>query len=303
MDRRSVLVDAFATQPHYRDHITPIWNQIFPLDRGVFARNAGQLAGRTNPVVVAGYLDLFLVRDRPVIFVEHGAGQTYSGRAPAHPGGRGREAVRLFICPSERVAELNRTAYPNTPAVAVGAPTMDYYHHRPPRPEAGVVAVAFHWNAQVCPESRSAFLHYRNVLGSLARERQVIGHGHPRIEEPLRKFYAKVGIPWVSLDEIYRRAEVLVVDNSSIGWEFLSLDRPVVWLNAPWYRRSVEHGMRFWELADSGVQVDEPGELSFAVSEALMDTRRVRRHEVIEQVYFACDGKASLRAADAIAAL
>jgi hypothetical protein len=298
---RNVQVDAFASQSHYRDHLTPIWESLYPLNRGTFASSPAEI--EANPVMVAGYRDLFMVKDRPVILVEHGAGQVYgSGKIAAHAGGRGRTSVRLFICPSERVAELNRQAYPEAASIAVGAPTMDIYHRQPPKPDAGVVGIAFHWNAQVCPESRSAFLHYRGVLSRLARAREVIGHGHPRIAASLKRFYPKVGIRWASLDEVYRRAEVLVVDNSSVGWEFMSLDRPVVWLNAPWYRRGVEHGMRFWEFADSGIQVDEPEDLDFAVAEALMDTtpQQRRRHEVIEQVYAATDGHAAERAARAI---
>lgn len=280
-----------------------MWEQVYPLDRGVFATKAWELNGRTNPVIVAGYSDLEQVRDRPGILIEHGAGQTYGTPNSAYPGGRNRHSVRLFICPSERVADLNRAAYPDASYAVVGAPTMDVYHRSPPKPEPGVVAFAFHWDALGCPESRSALRHHAKALPLIAREREVIGHGHPRAAAKLRPLYARCGIPWVSLDEVYRRASVMVVDNSSVGWEFLSLDRPVVWLNAPWYRRDIEHGLRFWSFADSGVQVDHPGELVFGITEALMDTHQRRRREVIEQVYAACDGKAAMRAAEAIAAL
>lgn len=253
-------------------------------------------------MIVAGYRDILAVKPRSVVLAEHGSGQSYGGRTPAHPGGRNRETVRLFICPSERVAEQNRQAYPQTPAIAVGAPTMDRFHRHPSEPEAGVVAVAFHWNALTAPEARTAFPHYRNAVVELAKERTVIGHGHPRVEKALRTFYEASGIRWASLDEVYRRAAVLVVDNSSIGWEFMSLDRPVVWLNAPWYRRRVSYGMRFWDLADSGVQVDEPQDLSAAVTEALLDLpeQRRRRREAVAQVYAHTDGHAAERAARAI---
>jgi hypothetical protein len=251
-------------------------------------------------VIVAGYRDLLSVKPRPVILLEHGAGQTYGGGNPAHPGGRNRGTVALFICPSDRVAELNRARYPETPAVVVGSPVMDQHHRYPARPESGVVAVAFHWNALTAPEARSAFPFFGDAVADLARERTVIGHGHPRIEKTLRRFYATHGITWVSLDEVYRRAEVLIVDNSSVGWEFLSLDRPVIWLNPPWYRKSVDYGLRFWEYADSGVQVDDPADLSFAVTEALVDTRRARRREVVSEVFAYTDGRASERAARAI---
>jgi len=293
-------LDALASLPHYHAHVSAVWNELYPMRRGLFADDPREIAGRDNPVIVAGYRDWLAVKPRPVILLEHGAGQTYGGRTPAHPGGTGRESVALFICPSDRVAALNRARYPNTPAIVVGSPVMDRYHRYPARAEPGIVAVAFHWNALVAPESRSAFPYFAKAVAELAKERTVIGHGHPRVEQQLRHFYAAHGITWVSLDEVYRRAEVLIVDNSSVGWEFLSLDRPVVWLNAPWYRKNVEYGLRFWEYADSGVQVDDPADLPFAVTEALLDTHRSRRREVVSEIYAYTDGRASERAARAI---
>lgn len=293
-------VDALATLSHYRAHVTAVWNEIYPLRRGVFASDPRELVGRTNPVIVASYSDLLAVKPRQVVFLEHGAGQTYGGATPAHPGGRNRESVSLFICPSERVAELNRKRYPDTPAIVVGSPVMDYWHRYPAKPEQGTVALAFHWNSLVAPEARSAFPHYQAVLADLAAERRVLGHGHPRIAPVLQRRYAESRIPWVPLEDVYQRAEVLVVDNSSVGWEFLSLDRPVVWLNAPWYRKNVNYGMRFWEFADAGVQVDDPADLSFAIAEALLDVQRNRRREVVPEIYSYTDGRASERAARAI---
>ena len=293
-------VDALASLPHYRAHITAVWNEIYPLRRGIYASNPRELSGRTNPVIVASYSDMLAVKPRPIVFLEHGAGQTYGGATPAHPGGRNRETVVLFICPSERVAARNRARYPDTPAIVVGSPVMDYWHRYPARPEPGTVAVAFHWNALTAPEARSAFPHYADAVAALAKERLLLGHGHPRIERLLRDFYAKHGITWVPLDDVYQRAEVLVVDNSSVGWEFMSLDRPVVWLNAPWYRKNVNYGMRFWEFADAGVQVDDPADLSFAIAEALLDGQRSRRREVVPEIYAYTDGRASERAARAI---
>jgi hypothetical protein len=273
---------------------------LYPLRRGIFTGDPRDLEGRTNPVIVAGYRDLLSANPRPVILLEHGAGQTYGGGTPAHAGGRNRGNVRLFICPSDRVAEMNQARYPHVPAAAVGTPVMDIHHRHLVRPEAGTVGVAFHWNALTAPEARTAFPYFADSIVRLSRERTVIGHGHPRMERFLRDFYARNGITWVPLDDLYRRAEVLVVDNSSVGWEFLSLDKPVVWLNAPWYRKDVEYGLRFWEFADAGVQVDAPEELPFSVAEALVDLQRSRRHEVVPQVYAYTDGRASERAARVI---
>lgn len=294
-------VDALATKSHYREHMQPVWD-LLP-ERGVFADR--QLTG-DGPVMVAAGIDYVSVKNRPVILMEHGAGQSYSGSHAAYAGGSQRESVVLFICPSEAVAKKNRKRYPNVPAVAVGSPKMDPWHLGARKPDSELVAVCFHWDCITCPESRWAFPHYAEAVRQLAQERPVIGHAHPRVYPQLAKWYVNNGIePVSSLDEVFARASVMVADNTSAAWEFMSLDRPVVWLNAPWYRRRANHGMRFWDFADSGVQVNEPGELSFAIAEALMDTtpQQRRRREVIQQVYERTDGKAALRAAEAIAAL
>ena len=56
-------------------------------------------------------------------------------------------------------------------------------------------------------------------------------------------------------DEVMERSTLYICDNSSTLYEFASTGRPVVVLNAPWFRRDIEHGLRFWEHADVGVSV------------------------------------------------
>lgn len=290
------MIEFLASQPHYREHLQPIADEL----GGTFVSRLEASYGK-GLLVVASQRDLFVGR-RPAVFVEHGAGQTYSDANPGYPGGEHRENVRLFVCPSERVADLNRQRYPEARYAVVGCPKLDRYAGR--RLHGQEVAVAFHWPCGVSPEAGTAYPHYSGALyGLVSRFGRVLGHGHPRVMDALTGPYRAAGIePVLSLEEVFERASVLVVDNSSIGWEAMALGIPVVWMNAPWYRRHVEHGLRFWEFADAGVQVNEPEELIDGIEEALVDIPQVRerRREAVEAIYGSVDGKAAHRAALAI---
>ena len=268
------------------------------------------LRTRPGPLVVASVGDARTAdkTGRPVAFCEHGAGQSYSSRHASYAGGQGgRRNVRLFLCPNEQAAERNRRAYPGVPAVVIGCPKLDAWHREPPPPrrEPPVVALSFHWPCEVCPETLWAFPHYRKGLGTVARDPrwQLIGHGHPRALSALRGHYATLGVEVVEqFAEVVARADCYVCDNSSTMFEFASLGRPVVVLNAPWYRREVEHGLRFWEAAGVGVQCSEPEDLPEAIATALQDApeRRAAREAAVALAYAYTDGRAAQRAAKAI---
>jgi len=315
------VIDAFASEGHYAAHLQPIWEELqgrgtfwacgTALDRLDLARLDPRPCRRPTAddrrVVVASYRDLWMLQGTGHVLVEHGAGQTYSNRSASYSGGHGREAVGLFVCPSECVADRNRRRYPGALAAAVGVPALDAWH-RGDRPlgDGSTVAVSFHWNATVAPEARSAYPHFRSALMALAGQYRVIGHGHPRVFEQLRPIYERCGIePVADFSKVLDRAAVYVCDNSSTIFEFASTGRPVVLLNAPWYRRDVEHGLRFWEMADVGVQVNEPEDLAAGIAWALEDEPRIaeRRAAIVQQVYVATDGKAARRAAEVIEAL
>lgn len=177
----------------------------------------------------------------------------------------------------------------------------------PDLPEGTVVAFSFHWENPLVPESRSALAHYRRHLGPLigairASGGEVIGHGHPRAWGALWRLWKELGVEAVpELDAVFGRASVFVADNTSALYEFASLDRPVVVLNAPWYRRDVEHGLRFWETIP-GIQVDDGTDLLDAVAEAVADPPYLSavRRDAVARTYASTDGHASERAVRAI---
>jgi len=310
---------AYASRPHYLAHLGAVWDALgapqpvaVPRELLGYAERSGRAAqpvtrGR-GPCVVAGYVDLFRARRLgygPFAMLQHGAGQSYHGDPrsagnPHYAGGRDHEDVRVFVVPGPDPARRWAERYPAAKVVVVGNLTP-----LPAREgEAGkVVAVAFHWPCGLVPETRSAWRDFRTALPAIAARWTVLGHWHPRWGDLLRREYDRLGIePVADLREVARRADLLVADNSSALFEWAETGRPVVVLNGSRYRKDAHHGLRFWEAATVGVQVERPESLEAAVGLGLLDPRglRAERARCVGIVY----GAGSARpAAEAIAAM
>lgn len=272
---------------------------------------------------------------RPLVFVEHGAGQTYDGDPaaadnPCYPGGTGLERVVLFLAPNQDVAQRWRARYPQAPAVVVGCPKLDAWHSgaaagavtplrkaEPERtaapghgPGVAVVALSFHWDCHLIPETTSAWPHWDPALAPLVAAAarsgwELWGHGHPRLWGRIERRWRALGVRLVpELADVLDHASLLVIDNSSAAYEFASLDRPVLSLNAPWYRRHVEHGLRFWSHVP-GLALDDPRDLVDGIELALSDPPMAKalRARASERVYAQRDGHAAQRAVAALAEL
>lgn len=282
----------------------------------------------SRPVLVAGFADMQRVNPSPVVLLEHGAGQAYVDTdSGSYSGGAGWERARLFLCPNEAVARRWRATY-RAPAVVVGCPKLDRWHHgarysaqnfarnRPldsleglePVQRRPTVAITFHWECSIVPETRSAWQHYDRSLPDLVTWAEqagveLLGHGHPRLWGKIERRWRRLGVePVEHFADVLERADLLVGDNTSALPEFASTGRPVLWLNAPWYRRDVDHGGRFWTWPQGQVCVDEPGELPERILQALADPppARLSRSRMVQRVYPLRDGQAAERAADAI---
>lgn len=334
------LVDAIACERQFIDHLAPVWRLLPPQHRGRFLTDAALVEHARARGVEAEAIDAGTLRRtslppkadpgpgpaafvvsigdtkigrrlgyRRFTFMEHGAGQAYLGdpsaiRHPSFAGGDDREDVELFLVPNEYSADLWRRAYPGARVELVGCPRLDELPARQPGP-GPVVAVSFHWPARVIAEADTALGHYFPAMARLAAAHTVIGHAHPKgdWQERMARYYRRWGIEFVAdFDEVCRRADVYVCDNSSTLFEFAATGRPVVVLNSPTYRRNVHHGLRFWDAADIGIQVDRPEDLVDAVTEAIVDppARQAARAAALELVYPLRSG-APLRAAAAIA--
>jgi hypothetical protein len=295
-----MLVDTLSSAPHYRSHSIPLWDALQVDMRGDrFDLDTSGRSKRTDgsrAVLVASARDMghaWMRGYRRIALMEHGAGQSYTGfDNSGYPGSPGRDFIGLFLSPNEGAAAKDRAAYPRARVEVIGDPVLDTL----PRglvdlwtgsaadvsdalerdlygtDDDPVVAISFHWNWTRLPELTSAAPHFLSALPELARRWKVIGHAHPRMIDQLEPIYERCGIEVVrSFEEVCRRASVYACDNSSSIFEFASTGRPVVLLNAPWFRRDVEHGLRFWAAAGVGRQVDRPEELAEVIECSLSE--------------------------------
>jgi hypothetical protein len=337
------VIDFVACEPQFVDHAAPVWHSMSPEIRGRFlvagelvdraaakgitaepidacALRAGTPPPRAQPgdgptAFVVSIGDTKVARRlgyRRFAFMEHGAGQAYTaqpginGRNPSYAGGVDREDVGLFLVPNEYSATLWRAAYPDAEVRLVGCPKLDDLPARDLDGPSPVIAISFHWPAFVAPEAGNALGTFLPALGELARRYQVIGHAHPKGDWPERmeRIYRRSGIEFVrDFDDVCRRADVYVCDNSSTLFEFAATGRPVVVMNDVSWRRNVRHGLRFWAAAHVGVNVDRADGLLDAVAVALEDRaeQRANRSDALDIVYPYRTGGAA-RAAEAIAA-
>ena len=279
--------------------------------------HSGQMRGLPVEVIESEFIG-----DHPVIGIETTSGtliaegfashNSYRGDPASashgsYAGGAGLDNVRLFIVPGERSAAAWRERYPDTPVAVVGCPKLDKWVGVPPAKEQ-TVAFTWHWENLLVQETMSARTHYADRLPEvLAMVKELgwtaIGHWHPRDRHGAAR-WTRLGIePVASADEVFRRASVLVADNTSLLYEFAATRGPVLCLNAPWYRRSVEHGMRFWDLLPARRYIDDADDLIAAfviLFHGETNAQRALRVMDASRVYAHLDGKSSDRAAKAI---
>lgn len=329
-----MTLDFFAQRQHYIDHLAPIWNALPPERRRLFHTTEdlasyawhslhdarvvmvdGYTPSGNNPILCAAYGDMSRAArnpERKIITIEHGTGHGFGTAAyPNATKGR-RDLVDLALMPNEYTARLSR-AVRSTRCEVIGTPKMDEWlygqdpsiFYKGPRSNPPVIAIAFHWGDRHAnpPESGSAFEHYQGILAELAKRYKVIGHGHPLESPACRQIFEEAGIEWVSnLREVFHRADILVNDLSSILYEFIVLGKPVIVLNAPWFRRDVQWGIRFWDYSDAGINVEGPDELFAALDRTIAEYGTIcaqERRQAIADLY-PYPGYSAQRAADVL---
>ena len=329
------MIDAIACESHFLDHLAPVWLALPPEVRGRFIVDAKLLDRAAMRGIEAEPLDADLIRRTPqkpprfdgtpalvasigdtkvgrrlgygpFVRLEHGAGQGYIGeRSGSYAGGPGNSDAALILVPNTYSADLWRNAYPGARVEIVGSPRLDGLPARDASGTPPVLALAFHWPGQ--GYAGTAFGDFRNVLPALADRYTVIGHQHPnwlgrKYPGPPSRYYAQLGIEYVpEFEDICRRADLYIADNTSTSFEFAATGRPVLLLNARWWSRKFGHGGRFWDWAHVGANVDRPEDLMSGVERALIDgpNEQTDRADALSLVYGVRSGGATL-AADAI---
>jgi len=301
-------VDFLSTEGHYNDHLQPIWDALPESAKGSWYQHAAPPEPTGNVTLVCSVGNLRLLKGAPAIYMEHGSGYSYINQAgerfhPSYAGSSARSNVILFLNNHEIVHSLNKKAHPKTPGVIVGTPKMDAWAGLTWETPADPLAVySTHWNCKVVPETRSAHKEFRWALRPDKWDERFTwnGHAHPRAWPIVQTDYKNFYIPTIrQFSDVLDQGSVYVADTTSTLYEFAYTGKPVVVLNASFYRRDVNHGLRFWDYVP-GIQVDTWQDVPGAVIRALDGEGENERARAVDVVYPVRDGTSAARAAAAI---
>lgn len=297
------MLDFYAREPHHKIHAQAIAD-------GFGVQVTDDLKCLTNDYVcVFSYGDLRQVDmlGKKIIFADHGVGMFYNNEHPSYAGSlKHRENVILRLSPNEIHASRERQIL-KCPVEIIGIPKLDKFANKHWRIKKfqPTVAVSFHWDCFVNPETRSSWKYYENILPLLKDTFHVYGHAHPRISRLMQSVYRKYGIVYKEdFDEIMRKADVYICDNSSTIFEWCITEKPIVLINSPFYRRNVEHigNPRFWKYSDISPTVNKPSELIPAIQDAIKNHNAYlpRIKEAKSEVLYITDGTATQKAIEII---
>lgn len=311
-------LDFFTRQKYIVDTLAPIWKKFPEAMRGRFYLGpqafeyAAQVLGDDGlvlfegaspegdyPILTAAYGDMAKIAragERKIVLMQHGIGHTFGTPAYANGGGR-NDAVDLWLAPNGVVASKILDVRQARIEI-VGSPKTDQFVHFRGWADHGVlqelsngketvIGFSCHWGARTMkpPELASAWEIYHPFLADLARRYKVLGHSHPITAAERKPIFERAGVEYVERwQDVVERADIYINDISSTLYEFLLTGKPVIVLNAPWYRRNVEHGIRFWEASDVGINVNYPDELIPAVERTIREYGTIHDEQRIRAI-------------------
>lgn len=298
------------------DHLGPIWDAIPDEYKGeVYQRGNYRRARRSPNVLLINHpsgLHKITPWKKDIVLTVHDFGETFGdthNKIPDYLQPRNKKVKpSLFLPPGRHLHEQQQDMFPDVPSVMIGCPKLDPYHLKPPRPrnDRPVVALSFTWNWQKAKgQPVGAYSYYKSIVEEIKNVSDwvVIGNAHPHMYNTIRYDYMKNKITYHTFEWVMEHADILVCDYSSIIYEFASTGRPVVLLNAPWYK-DIPHdqSIRFWKCAGIGLNVWEPKDVIPAIYQTLHDDpiQKSEKQAILDYVYHVRDGTSASTAANVI---
>lgn len=314
----------FANTRHYIEHLLPIYKaytkeKMFLVPKElkdasdikpsyynnqrellIFLFNLEQ-SNKDLTYVVASYGNVRTLSQKgfPIIkfiLIEHGAGQTYISDVPGWKRGsfKGSERIKLYLGTNSYCTEAFEENNPLTQCYTIGCPKTDSIKSEVPNLSRPLVVFSWHWDCSSVPETKSGFSYWQGEVLKIHQDDnknfRIAIHGHPRIQDQTILFARKHNIDFIrTFDSVIKEADIYVVDNSSTIYEFAITTKPVIILNNPFYRRDVNHGLRFWELSDIGLHCNSLRDLrdniDFIIDNGGDKMSNVRKREILDKVY------------------
>ncbi|MEN1760775.1 CDP-glycerol glycerophosphotransferase family protein [Anoxynatronum sibiricum] len=330
-------IDFFAWERQYFDHLLPVWEKIPDDRKGIFymacsvneiykniienkkmavksrqsieemVKEINLPNEKQNMLIMADNNAKYVGKiERCMVRLAHGCGQTFITNDPYYEL---MQKFSLILVPNEYAQNFFQNYFPEKSIEIVGCPKLDKWSRelkrsngKPPH-----IVFSFHFDRDFVPETKTTWPYYKEKVFELSKslDWKVSVHGHPKIYDQISLECQEEGINTIMhFEEVIETADLYVCDYSSTIYEFAYTGRPVVLLNAPWYRRDVEHGIRFWEFSNVGINCDEPADLKSCIEQALIDRMEIQvdREKAVKKVYSFIDGSASEKAATAILA-
>lgn len=195
---------------------------------------------------------------KPVLLLEHGAGQSY-----VLPNGKRIDAsgdehpdpnVIAHLAPNIAAVEAARPYLPNATAHIIGSPWLAHLEatilpHRQPAP--GLIVYMPHWNPPLHTAARGSWPWAAPILRTLHMTEPdlTVGYApHPRhnLNPDKHPSTARLHLERHTHTAALTHASAILTDNTSMGWEAAALGIPTIWLQAPEYDNAADdgHGLR-----------------------------------------------------------
>lgn len=244
-----------ATEGYYVDHMASIWLALPKNWRGPFfvgprAISTAKRYKISNIVRVPKKRNLIVAemkrRHKGPVMTASWANWRLVERAglpaPTLPHGQGGQgnSNSSWISKADKVdlmmvpAEYGRLEGINCPLIH-GQPKLDRWFGHKVNSKPPVLAISFRWR-----ECHSAVEYYRPFVKKIKEQAQeagihILGHGHPlKFENGFRQLWEEHSIECTPLfEDVLARADVYAADCSSSSFEFVGLDRPVIFLEDP----------------------------------------------------------------------